>query len=652
MTTKNKTRVGLLFVHGIGEQKRFEHLTSTARDFAELMRQTFPEARCSVEDKSSTWEIPPGKPTISHDAPVKITLSESDGETVFECHEVWWADLGARTGITDAIGFWIWGLGQWGAPIYRDLDATGLEKTAAIETDGEAGGPREKLGLNKEVSSLVKLPESVAGYPLDEIVARTRLLAAAVATTFIVMSWVLLKRVAGWLMGKAPSPTILVSYVGDVRSYEERAKPGDSALDDPGFPRRVGIRRRMVSEMIAMAMRDYDRWFVVAHSQGTVVAYNGLTEIGHTLPNYIEKDLWNSLARELKVDDACRMRPDNELADMMPARPPWLDYHDVINRKILFRNLAGFLTYGSPLNKFAAIWPRIVATATDRKSDHDNPFGECSWLNLRARQDPVSGNVKEYYEASAALLKKRPTFRNYIPTITNINLPFRPNVLIAHLKYFMPRNGFDQGLAIDQRKAVMRWLRANDGKAAIETAQAIPSAGPTMQAILSPFTYAAALILSLCGAIAISAAARSIIVKAAPSLAPFLPAPGWPPSLLALQSYACWLVGLSLIGIATCGHARWLGESYLNFRTALVDKKAPSFRLKLVNFVQLVSSIGSLAGITWLCWSQAPRQSEPGVFLTLWGACLILAAMIAQSLVNCMILRSVRYRLRPRPDGQ
>ena len=44
------------------------------------------------------------------------------------------------------------------------------------------------------------------------------------------------KRLFGTLLKVTPSPTLLVSYVGDVHTYEKRATPGDTALSDPGYP--------------------------------------------------------------------------------------------------------------------------------------------------------------------------------------------------------------------------------------------------------------------------------------------------------------------------------------------------------------------------------------------------------------------------------
>src|SRR5579872_3495400 len=125
-----RKKVGLLFVHGIGEQKRWEFLTGTATQFAELMRQTDDKAAVSVAvtDRTKDWKYPPGEPDKSSGAPVSLSVSFAGDDIDFECHEVWWADLGSRSGLGDVITFWIWGLGQWCAPIYRELDAAQLSK--------------------------------------------------------------------------------------------------------------------------------------------------------------------------------------------------------------------------------------------------------------------------------------------------------------------------------------------------------------------------------------------------------------------------------------------------------------------------------------------------------------------------------------------
>ena len=51
-----RKRVGVLFVHGVGEQLRFEHFTSSVRQFAELMRQADSNAAVSIIDRTKDWK--------------------------------------------------------------------------------------------------------------------------------------------------------------------------------------------------------------------------------------------------------------------------------------------------------------------------------------------------------------------------------------------------------------------------------------------------------------------------------------------------------------------------------------------------------------------------------------------------------------------
>lgn len=231
-------RIGLLFVHGIGEQKPWEHLRNSVLELAELFRQSDHVSGVNINDNTAAWSVRTGEPAFDR-APLSMDVRTADGGALrYECYEVWWADLGGRSGLLNTIKFWLWGLGQWCAPIYRDLDASRL-----------ALPPPEKRG------PLSRLPNSVVGRPL-EIWVRLQLFMAAITAAFVVCTWSLAKRVFAAVLGKSPSPTLIVQYVGDVRTFTERAVPGDSALTDPGFPRRVGIRRRMVCEMVALASRD------------------------------------------------------------------------------------------------------------------------------------------------------------------------------------------------------------------------------------------------------------------------------------------------------------------------------------------------------------------------------------------------------------
>src|SRR5260370_42429432 len=51
----------------------------------------------------------------------------------------------------------------------------------------------------------------------------------------------------------------------------------------------------MVRALVDVATADYDRWYVLAHSLGTVVAFNGLMTHAHSIPNYLDERRWRRL---------------------------------------------------------------------------------------------------------------------------------------------------------------------------------------------------------------------------------------------------------------------------------------------------------------------------------------------------------------------
>ena len=658
--TNTHERVGLLFVHGIGEQKPFEHLTSSVAAIAELLNRD-PERSVTVTDNTPGWKVQIGTPTADGPAPVslkikKIDTAEGDGATVtFECHEVYWADLGARSGLLDTILFWLWALGQWSAPIYRDNDAAQLEK-AKVAIDGQ--------NLDRPVSQLARLPTSVAGNFGAELDARGRLGLAALAALLTLVSWSLLKRLAAGVMKSAPPPSILVQYVGDVRTFEERAKPGDTALSDPGFPRRVGIRRRMVTQMVAMgANPTLDRWYVLGHSLGSVVAYNALTEIGHTLPNYLTQAQWTALPGRLKRDAHCRKRPRNEIPLMMPSRPSWLVYDDVIDRAALFSKLKGFVTYGSPLNKFAAIWPRIVATATDRQfSDgrteyvdgenqrHVPPSAfplDCEWINLRAPLDPVAGeqelfgavNTRPSPDGADEVLcdppRSIPRFKRYFPVPQTYTTPFWQTYLLAHLNYFKNGEAFANTMALTQRISLVNWL--------IDPA--------TLIVPLPPIGWLRKLGISgvALGLIALLALATTAIVVAGGGIGAKLLTSSSFVGKLTLSGVLTTLIVVVTVALGTlliAGLGRWMNEGYDDVRTTqkLNPNLAKVLRLQRTQlWAARITVVGAAIVIGMFVWRTASSFSRTADIqsVALAVSCKLLPVLLLAMLLSAGVQAAI-----------
>ena len=63
-----------------------------------------------------------------------------------------------------------------------------------------------------------------------------------------------------------------------------------------------------------------------------------------------------------------------------------------IYRDKLFAKFKGLLTYGSPLDKFAAIWPPTVALNRDTKVFPKDAI----WLNIWDPTDPVSAKLDAF----------------------------------------------------------------------------------------------------------------------------------------------------------------------------------------------------------------------------------------------------------------
>lgn len=626
--------VGLLFVHGMGEQERWAHLRGSVVELAELLRRYGGEAASvSVVDRTEHWQGEPGEPQIAGRAPITISLryrGQPAQGIDFHCHEVWWADLGHRTGLMDSIRFWIWGLGQWAAPIYLHRDASRLDplddKVQEQPTTSKAP-PRPTVAM----------PRSVGGELGAQLIARFSLAWAGLVAVLTVLSLSLFKRVAGALGDVNTSPSLLVQYLGDVQAYEARARPGHGLPSDPGHPRRVAIRRRMVTEMVAMAARPHSRWYVMAHSLGSVLAFNGIGEIGHTLPNYLPKALWDALPDELTTDPDCPLREDIE--NMMPARPAWLGARDCINRPALFARLRGLVTYGSPLDKFAALWPRIVAfeTQPDEAAPPRPIFPDCAWVNLVANTDPVAGAIDRFAEPEGA-----PAGTN-LPRLHNVRRAGAQLIGWAHVQYWQVPQRWDTARA-DHYKEAMAWLTG-----AAEPAPA-GDPEPPFGARYAPGLADHAILFGQALALTILLWAAGTLVIAA-AVIPFAPEE-WrifgtvPASKAGFWDYACFTArlmpavaaGASLILYLT-GHLRWIGETWLDHRLAAMDKDKPEARRMMqLAAAQIAAGVISLATGTSLMIRAWPALKsgllEIGAAYAVLLLGLIMVANLIQSVVN------------------
>jgi hypothetical protein len=402
-------RIGVLLVHGIGTNTPNQFLVDQTRKIVAAMGEQV--AAISVLHEPPVGDKVPDHYVVDYKAnrvQVEVKTKASRTEAARTLHidfnEVYWADLGEKPTLVNQVKFWFWALSMW-ALAARDY----------TRLPGFSGMYKPK---GDHLKSWDRLFLAVYGLLFG-------LGAATVGLLNIIADRVKLPRV--------PISDILTAYVGDVMLYSQTSGDDDPTVADMAQPPRVGIRARMVDALVEIAQGDYDRWYVFAHSQGTVVAYNGLMETAAALPNYLTQARWDSVATRLKTK-----LPDRVPALMLPRRPVWLGDRDGIDRDKLFSRLQGFLTYGSAIGKFHAIWPIIVPANAQEEVFPENFY----WINVFDPTDPVSGPLDAYtreygYNAQCQPIDGHRAKSGRVSANIDRSIPYKsgPLWLLSHLQY-------------------------------------------------------------------------------------------------------------------------------------------------------------------------------------------------------------------------
>jgi hypothetical protein len=365
-------RIAVLVVHGIGEQKRFEFLETIASNlYRALRRDPRRRAKAYIElcradqitrgaDAAENWRTAP---------PAIVGWQVPAGEGIeVQFREVYWADLDLPASWRGTFKLLGWALGISGLRFFTD----------------PAVGPAAEHGMCEP---------SYARKGWARLWVRTRLFLVSLLFFYIVISvflldWLLLRRVSLFNDFRK----LVHNYLGDVKLYQDWFVRNEDRLETVGKKSRVTIRGRMIRALVATAAQVYkdrqseklDGYYILSHSLGTVVAFNGLMETALALPNYLSREEWTALPTKLK-----QRSPTSAPKMQMPARPPWLKARDAIHRGRLLDGLQGFVTIGSPLDKFAALWPCIVRINGQALGARRR----VPWINVTDLQDIVGSSI-------------------------------------------------------------------------------------------------------------------------------------------------------------------------------------------------------------------------------------------------------------------
>lgn len=411
MSTNAHERIGVLLVHGVGEQGALQHLEQTAAKLVAALKVMPGEPKIDIRTpprrKHGSAALR-GVAPYDQEPTIAIDHRAHGREATIELNEVWWADLDEPDGFLASIGFWLWGLGQWFAKRYEHS---------------------RRYDLKNRI--MPAFPWETSGYfrrTLLPVVNRAQLFLLSCFFLMVVTTWSLAKYVASFLSPKSVKPTILVQYIGDVKLYQQRRYASGEPLADIDQPPRTAITKRMVNALVGMALADYDRWYVVAHSLGTVVAWDSLNQSPYALANCLSADVVERCRAKglLRIDsgDIPASRGDRE--SIRPPRPRWVADKEIVDRQRLFAGLRGLCTYGSPLDKFAYLWPMIVAQHRDRTAFRD----DFEWINVFDPTDPVAGAIDSFQS-----IEKEREGNAARPWPANYGYSAFPLLLLSHINY-------------------------------------------------------------------------------------------------------------------------------------------------------------------------------------------------------------------------
>ena len=226
--------VGLV-VHGIGEQERGSTLKQVGAALADLVRRSGldPEAALRVAPAQDFGELSRADP-----GPAWAEIALGQGH-VIRLEEVWWARSFQPPSVQRALGFWA---GTW----FRD--PLGLVRGAF----GSLGHWRDVIFFQRLIAEAVAYTAVILFLPLAAVLwflsvnPLRRFLPKAIQATYQLAA------------------NVLTRHVGDLSVY----------LDDAWEAAR--IQEVFACRLKAMTEQEADERFVIAHSMGAVVAYEGL----------------------------------------------------------------------------------------------------------------------------------------------------------------------------------------------------------------------------------------------------------------------------------------------------------------------------------------------------------------------------------------
>lgn len=396
-------RYAILVVHGVGQQRWFEQLEAIAASIYRTL-EADPARPPTLELFEGGAALRRSEEPVLREAPARLRWTAPAGDSIqLVFREVQWADLDLPMTLERWLELVGWALSMSGVKLFA----------------GNAHGP----------DGAKRCPPQPLSW-IDRLKVRAQLFLASVLFGLLLVSFELLhflaQRLSIRIKGLDRVRAVVYEYLGDVQLYQSWRVRAGGCLEALGYKSRVAIRRRMAQALVRTATEveagALDGYYVVAHSLGTVVAFNSLMESSGALAYYLTEPQWQALPPALRTRFGGG--PIGAPADG-PRRPPWLAPDDAIDRARLLAGCRGVVTLGSPLDKFAALWPAIVPI-------NGEPLPQpVAWLNVADPQDVVAGTIDLFGTCGRA-----PGIGGL--ALQNVVWPDQRTFATAHTRYWEP----------------------------------------------------------------------------------------------------------------------------------------------------------------------------------------------------------------------
>jgi hypothetical protein len=225
----------------------------------------------------------------------------NSGLVAIDVHEMWWKDLGERANPWTIMKFWLWA-------------ATFAGTAGRFHPDTDVSVSPGHIW--SEIHQLRAL-QRLLYFFWDRILLFVKI------TYFFVLLFPfrILVQIINFLPGIRPVNLFrtIFSYMSSVQLYQQRRGRTGGTLVDFDQSLRISIQRRFANLLVTVAERNYDRWYVMGHSLGSVISLKGLMYPDEAFARFMSYNRWHHprLAYRSTIPASCSY-PDK------PYKPTWL----------------------------------------------------------------------------------------------------------------------------------------------------------------------------------------------------------------------------------------------------------------------------------------------------------------------------------------